>query len=262
MRDQFGRIDLDALAFRLGVEVVAEGPLRGVDGYLTRDTTSTRRQPSLFEPSQVAHITASGTRMHFTVAHELAHVLIDQLPSAESTEALSHDEVERLADRIAAELVLPLSVVAACADEIWRDGLSLEWISDSARRLGVSLTALVARLSELVRSEQRILDSGVVVAMEGVSARQRLDYAPRLVASCLPVRFFLPHNKRLVSVGARRLDDLCRSAPPFDIISGEESLLMWNRALRTQEALIAEFRCQVLLAGAQRARLLVATLRL
>lgn len=104
----------------------------------------------------------SKPRRRYTVAHELAHLVLEQyVPHVTHEDTVArrgaqHTGLERVVDRIAAELIMPEEIVAgllksACRKSMLDDGKinKLRTITEMKTRLGVSLTAMVFRLVEL-----------------------------------------------------------------------------------------------------------------
>ena len=87
------------------------------------------------------------TRMRFTLAHEIAHVLIERDQSVvRRTQALDHDDVEMLCDWIAASILMPRSWMRRFVDN---DHYNLSLIRLIAHKAEVSLSAATVRLAEV-----------------------------------------------------------------------------------------------------------------
>lgn len=104
----------------------------------------------------------SEPRCRFTIAHELAHIVLDQhFPHIESTRVKRRPgtrqyKLERVVDRIAAELLLPEELTTSvmrdnCIRSLKRYGSiqKRQVIRDACECLGASETALILRLLEL-----------------------------------------------------------------------------------------------------------------
>ncbi len=104
----------------------------------------------------------SKPRRRYTVAHELAHLVLERfLPHVTHENTVARrgsrqTELERVVDRIAAELIMPTRLVShalarECRRSMRNDGElnKLRIIREIKARLGVSLTAMVFRLVEL-----------------------------------------------------------------------------------------------------------------
>lgn len=125
---------LDTIATRLnarvtGEEIFGSGELRrGGDGY------------------EVIYATdLSAQRRRFTIAHELAHVVIDRTgPNAPR----AGKELERLCDLIAVELLMPAEIFHAQLPQV----LHIADVFSLSKRFQTSLAATAHRCAELSRS--------------------------------------------------------------------------------------------------------------
>jgi hypothetical protein len=129
-------VDLDAVACRIGVADVVRTECRA--GFTTFDRTG----PTIRVSSSAPH-----TKYRFILAHELAHVMLRlprvmRLVYARGSLALSLDE-ERLADRIAATLLIPESWVEAMR-ESW---MTLEDVLHFAGQADVAPEMLIRRMA-------------------------------------------------------------------------------------------------------------------
>jgi Zn-dependent peptidase ImmA (M78 family) len=133
-------------ASAIGVEVIEDRI--AIDGLLAR------RSDGRF--AVTLNKNAQSTRKHFTLAHELAHVLLhddfllcNEL-EAESNQLSPHNnEEERLCDHIAAEMLMPSHVFYNDLVTQRLSPLTLFRLSD---RYDVSLKAAAVRSSELLKS--------------------------------------------------------------------------------------------------------------
>jgi len=137
--------DLDAIAKRLGVREVISADIHA-DGEL-------RRRGDGY--TIVVSSNQSAARRRFTLAHELAHVIVKRSPS----ETASGRELERLCDDIAAELLMPASMFRVDAGPR-PDAARIQRL---ASRYRTSLAATAMRCAELTTiSAFEVLDSGVL----------------------------------------------------------------------------------------------------
>ena len=120
------------------------------------------------------------TRRRFTLAHEIAHVLIEQDQTVvRRTHALDHDDVETLCDWIAASILMPRSWMRSF---ITREHYNLSLIRLIAHRADVSLSAAAVRLREVggrtcaLLRLQRTAKQWLIVGNAGVP----LEYHGRL----------------------------------------------------------------------------------
>lgn len=135
-------VDLDAMARDLGLHVVRTPLASDIAGMLVRDAEA----PSGHRVVINSHDPAR--RQRFTFAHELAHYLLHRDLVDEVVDNAFYrspnlgDDMERQADRFAAQLLLP-------AEEVRRAYGSVKALAPLADRFDVSDTALRIRLREL-----------------------------------------------------------------------------------------------------------------
>lgn len=135
-------VDLDGMAAELGL-VVERAPLSdNIAGKLIRDESATAGYRIVINSNDAPR------RQRFTFAHELAHFMLHRdLVDEVVDNALYRspnlgDDMERQADRFAAQLLLP-------AQEVRRAYRDTKALSLLAERFDVSDTALRIRLREL-----------------------------------------------------------------------------------------------------------------
>lgn len=86
-------------------------------------------------------------RKRFTLAHEIAHVLIEAKQTvAHRSLGLSHDDTETLCDQVAAALLMPRSWISQYSR---RSSFNLSLLRLIAHRADVSLAAAAVRLAEV-----------------------------------------------------------------------------------------------------------------
>ncbi len=140
-----GPIDVIQLAHEAGIPVVEPANITA-DGYLGRQPDGTL---VIRYRSQNA-----GHRNRFTIAHEIAHLLLVNVQEANNRKSLSpaqNPEEETAVNRIAAELLMPTEAISKALEVHGRDIRSRRWraIHSIARAYEVSTTALAFRLLEL-----------------------------------------------------------------------------------------------------------------
>jgi Zn-dependent peptidase ImmA (M78 family) len=138
--DAFPPINLDVLAERLGVREIRDSPLKE-DG---RTTWQTGRPVIELREDRPA------TRRRFTLAHELAHVLIarDRTRSVYRASQMSDESEEALCDWVAAAVLMPYEWIKPYAS---REMLNLSLLRLVAHRAEVSLSAAAVRIAEVGR---------------------------------------------------------------------------------------------------------------
>ena len=186
-------------------------------------------QESLFGDFS-AEIDGTSTRLRFTLAHEIAHRLITLYLSPQAQSDLSQASRESLANETASRLLVPDDVVRAFLDEC--DGhLHLDNLLKLHRRLRVSVSCLLKRISDIQREQKLSIHNVGLVAMADVSRKQRENYAPRIKTRCTPTFLYLPLNSRLESQGLSTLSRLFWQAPLFSRSFAEDTLDVWVRDL-------------------------------
>ncbi len=94
-------------------------------------------------------------RRNYDLAHELFHILTWNIFRVENKEPGENEE--KLADSFASKLLMPEESlkqrIAAMTDK--QEGLQLEQLDDLAREFGVSLDAMVYRISNLLRIKKK-----------------------------------------------------------------------------------------------------------
>ena len=143
--------DLEAIAPRLNIT-----------GFRAEDVPFSgelRREGSGF--AVVYSSALSPARRRFTVAHELAHALFET--SGRNCPRVGR-ELERLCDKIAAELLMPRKVFLECAGP----AISLGGVFELARLFGMSLSATAIRCAELKGVSVFEVDADAVTWGHGV----------------------------------------------------------------------------------------------
>lgn len=129
-------VDLPAMARALGVDRITYMPLVE-DGRLETDATRTEILVST---------SANGYRQRFTIAHEVAHLLLTRPGQAAVERRLStDDDVERFCDQFAAALLLPREWVASRFGHAPRTLATVRQLSAISE---TSLAASVVRLQQ------------------------------------------------------------------------------------------------------------------
>lgn len=130
-------VDLPALARALGVDRITYMPLLE-DGRLETDATRTEI---------LVTTSANGSRQRFTIAHEIAHLLLTQPGQAAVERRLSTaNGVERFCDEFAAALLLPRDWVASRYRLAPRTLATVRQLSTATE---TSLAASVVRLQQI-----------------------------------------------------------------------------------------------------------------
>ncbi len=104
--------------------------------------------------NQSYRLGTQGPVLRFTLAHELAHLLLDQNRARQLVVASgpwAPAEVEQRANAFAAAFLMPLPVLKKALGDLTEELQSPDSVSMVARRLDVSYSALVSRLQNLGR---------------------------------------------------------------------------------------------------------------
>jgi Zn-dependent peptidase ImmA (M78 family) len=143
-------VRLGALARRLGVPIKVASMKTGVSGQISRDGNGYLIRINRNEARE---------RQRFTIAHELAHYLlhrelIDRSPDGITDNVLyrsgAPETVEYEANRLAADLVMPMQLVQRRLDEDFGGVVTDATIEGLADAFEVSKAAMEIRLSTLV----------------------------------------------------------------------------------------------------------------
>ena len=161
-------VDIVRLAYELGVGAV-EPTETTADGYLGR-----RRDGTL-----VIRYRSQNTvyRNRFTVAHEIAHLLLAQAEGKDFASATVHHgegfHEEAAVNRIAAELLMPASFILDELESRELRGMRPSWrtVNDLSRLYHVSSTAMAFRILELCD----VIAISIRVNIEGCGPRFPFD---------------------------------------------------------------------------------------
>jgi len=119
-----------------------------------------------FGPAILLNNKNASWRRNYDLAHELFHLLTWAMFRVKSKEPSENEE--KLADSFASKLLIPEESVrqriAALVDE--RGGVRLEQLDDLAREFGVSLDAMVYRISTLFRVKKEDTEQYLVAARQ------------------------------------------------------------------------------------------------
>jgi hypothetical protein len=137
--DAVAPIDLGALldSLRVDIEFCPDAKTPGV-------TKPTSRTYKVVLPG-TASSDGLSNRQRFSVAHELAHVLLDYQYGIRPTDEAEHREVERWCDHFASELLVPEKAVASFHARSWRE--MYERMSALAGMYQVSMEVVARRIA-------------------------------------------------------------------------------------------------------------------
>jgi len=151
----FPPTDLDAIVRSMGIKMRKE-IIQG-SGFLARNDNGLEI---------VCNPTQSPARQRFTIAHELAHALIDQIAPGFDQH---NEEVEQLCNSIAAELLMPREVCIRKLRSIRNvnHDLALSHVAEIAEIFQTSLEATLYRCAEFLRVSVFIVADGGVQSVKG-----------------------------------------------------------------------------------------------
>ena len=145
-------VDPKAIAEALGLRVVPLGPTdiaQGLSGALHYHQAEGDSEPHLY--CRYNATTEGAERQRFTIAHEVGHYALGHMVGKtlfrDTTETFTgrvYDSVEVEANRFAADLLMPASLVKSAIEQ---DGI--QTVSQLAQRFGVSASAMRWRLVNL-----------------------------------------------------------------------------------------------------------------
>ena len=250
--EAFRPVPIGRVAHALEIQIVesSQSPTRGALW------STDRPQPSLFGDFVVTVWDQSAGR-RFTLAHELAHRAADLFLASEEVATWTANDQRVFADQFASYLLLPDSLITESFGVGKRVRLDLGTLKRIQKVFGLSMSALAARLNHAARRKViRLLDL-VLVATAGVSLRQGLNYAPRVVSRCTPDPWYIPLNKRLESIGLTNLDRLYWTGSLYQDGIAEDSMSLWSRERHDMYHLTRTFQ-YILFQTASAQRILVA----
>jgi hypothetical protein len=148
---EFPPTDLEALAVRMEVIRIRQQEDLAGSGELHRVADG-------FEIIYSADL--SGGRLRFTIAHELGHVLL----ASAGMNCSGSKELERLCDRIAAEILMP----ADCFRRFWKSDFSIKDLFKIARLFETSIAATATHCHELFGAAAFEVRDGSVSWRKGI----------------------------------------------------------------------------------------------
>lgn len=177
----------------------------------------------------------SSSKSRFTYAHELGHQAANLFVSEEILTSWAPDNVRRFCDEFASQLLVPDNLLTESLRlETCHAGthveLTVEKVEKLYRRLRVPMAVVVKRLSDITLTQRIRLMNCVIVVCANRSAKQKTHFAPRILTSCVPLAWFLPANKRLVSLGLKNLDRAFWENQILNEGLAVDNLTVWVRA--------------------------------
>jgi IrrE N-terminal-like domain len=164
-------------------------------------------------------------RQRFTVAHEVAHLLLSEVHAAGRI-YLSQAAEERLCDEFAATFLIPPGELSAALRSItWDDPDELLQL---CHRFGVGIQPIMISLAESW-SHPGVL---VLVGQKMGHPRRPDEIATRVLAHAGPDHFFIPRTQRFASLGLTELAHWADDATQESRSSGTDfvTLKVWSKA--------------------------------
>jgi hypothetical protein len=248
-----GAVDLRPFARFLAVSVAPRGRVSPVQ---PRGSLFTRYN-TLFGEAQ-AEISAPGFQRRFALAHELAHRIADLYLETKYRESWRAEDFWRFTNHAASYLLIPDFTLRALPGEDWDEHFSIAWLESTHRKLRVPIACLLKRLDEAEREGALAVQNCAALIVADVSAKQRTNYAPRVLVSCVPRVWYLPSNKRLASLGAAHLPRLFWSAAPFTERTAEDEIALLAKNGWRPLSLQCSFRYKIYESGPQSSRVMLA----
>lgn len=216
----------------------------GLEGFATRTQTASESDydTDWFNSDYHVSILSQGFRSRFTLAHEIAHVVLSSEYS-QFEKSLSREKRERVCD-IAAALML-------CPEEGLIDhfqsvrSLTVDEIEKLAARMQISISLLVNRLRQLILRKAVSIDNVVLIVSLNRSRKRQENLAPRVASTCGPNRWFVPLNSRLSTIGLISLQNAFYEAPLYFVGRTKEVLRLWDYEIgaRTKLECDVKFKC-------------------
>jgi hypothetical protein len=200
---------------RLGQPLPAEWANMGVDVHEVAMVG--RGSCSISDPARIVYVNRADSVMvqRFTVAHEVAHLLLEGRLAEAGMQGLRAEE--RLCDRFAAATLVPRPELIAMLD-----GLGYPPPPEDILRLcshfRVNVRPMLFAVGELVADTDSYL---LLARLRGHRARPA-ELAFRVEASAGARHVYLPREQRLASMGLRRLAAAAEGASHGDLISGSD----------------------------------------
>ncbi len=163
-------------------------------------------------------------RQRFTVAHEVAHLLLTGVHAAGRV-ILSRTAEERLCDDFAAALLIPQAqLTAAMPDMTWENP---DELLSLCRSFGVGIHAMVIALARLWPHPDRVL----LVSQKMGHPRRPTEVAVRVLANAAATPIFIPRDQRLISLGLLTLAGWADAAMTESRATGEDAATFktWTR---------------------------------
>lgn len=218
----------------------------GLDGLArtTSEETDSESATKLFGSDYEVQILGKGFRSRFTLAHELAHIVLSR-EYGQLDRSLSLNERERVCDVAAGNILCPEEALIEYFRSRTEIMLTVSEIETLAGRMRISVSLALNRLRHLLFHNALSVANVALVVSLARSRKRQENLAPRISSACSPSRWFVPLNTRLSSVGLGTLRDAFYEAPLYVAGRTNEVLHLWDYKLgrRTDISCDVSFKC-------------------
>lgn len=245
-------VPVEHLAISFGVVVTSSpdvvdaslAPLKelGLDGLAstTSEASSTETATSWFTSDYEVQILGQGFRSRFTLAHELAHVVLSR-EYGQLERSLSLNQRERVCDIAAGNILCPEEALIEHFRTRTEMILTVSEIERLAGRMRISISLALNRLRQLL-FQNALSVANVALLVNLARSRKRHEHlAPRIASACSPSRWFVPLNTRLATIGLGALQDAFYKTPVYAPGRTNEVLRLWDYELGRR----ADISCDV-----------------
>jgi hypothetical protein len=175
-----------------------------------------------------------GITLRFTYAHELAHWAARLRLPEEECAKWSADEVRQFCDEFAGRLLVPDELLISSLRETSVDPnrafqISIPMVESIYRHVQAPMATILKRIGDAVEEGRLRITNCAMLVCAGRSAKRNTDYATRILACCTPLQWFLPANKRLMTLGMSNLDQAFWKAPPIRLGFVVDKFTVWSR---------------------------------
>jgi Zn-dependent peptidase ImmA (M78 family) len=208
----------------------------------TQTASDSDYNTDLFSSDYHVNILSQGFRSRFTLAHEIAHVVLSS-EYGHFDKSLSRDKRERACDIAAAIMLCPEEGLIDHFQSV--RSLTVDEIEKLAARMQISISLLVNRLRQLILRKAFSIDNIVLLVSLNRSRKRQENLAPRVASTCGPNRWFVPLNSRLSTIGLIGLQKAFYEAPLYFSGRTNEVMRLWDYDIgaRTKLECDVKFKC-------------------
>lgn len=174
------------------------------------------------------------TKSRFTFAHELGHQAARLYLDEDIVASWSSDNVRQFCDEFAGQLLVPdellIGALGFDADSASVNiDITVGMLERLYQRVYAPMAVVIKRLNDLAMQRRISLTNCAMVVCASRSAKRKSHFAPRILTICTPSEWFVPANKRLVSIGMINLDRAFWDNPVLDDGLAVDRLSVWVR---------------------------------